>query len=380
MTIFALVTKSRACHAFVKNMKHHPNRPYNSLPALPPKTELETKAILKAAIAANRALAKLDGSITQLPNPAVLIDTIGLQEAKASSEIENIITTHDELYQSAVAERKIENPATKEVLFYKEALWHAYEQVIKKGLITTNLCIKIVQQLKQNQAGIRVVPGTQIKNDRTGEVVYTPPEGETIIRNKLHDLEQFLNIPDNDLDPLIKMALANYQFEAIHPFADGNGRTGRILNIIYLVQQGLLSQPVIYLSRYVIEHKTEYYRRLREVTEKEAWQEWILYMIKAVEATSTSTLSKIESISEAMVDVGKTIEKKLPKIYSKELVETLFQRPYCKRQFFEIAGIAKLKTAGSYLAELEKIGIIQRIQVGKEKLYLNHQLLSILKG
>jgi Fic family protein len=174
MTIFALVTKSRACHAFVKNMKHHPNRPYNSLPALPPKTELETKAILKAAIAANRALAKLDGSITQLPNPAVLIDTIGLQEAKASSEIENIITTHDELYQSAVAERKIENPATKEVLFYKEALWHAYEQVIKKGLITTNLCIKIVQQLKQNQAGIRVVPGTQIKNDRTGEVVYTP--------------------------------------------------------------------------------------------------------------------------------------------------------------------------------------------------------------
>ncbi|MBX2898754.1 MAG: hypothetical protein KF775_03845 [Cyclobacteriaceae bacterium] len=166
-------------------MKHNPGKPYNMLPALPPKTELETKAILKAAIAANRALAKLDGFITQLPNPAVLVDTIGLQEAKASSEIENIITTHDELYQSAVADRRVENPATKEVLFYKEALWHAYEQVKKKGLITTNLCVKTVQLLKQNQAGIRAVPGTQIRNDHTGEIVYTPPEGETIIRNKL---------------------------------------------------------------------------------------------------------------------------------------------------------------------------------------------------
>jgi Fic family protein len=360
-------------------MKYNPGKPFNSLLALPPKVELETKLILKAAIAANRALAKLDGSIMQLPNPAVLIDTIGLQEAKASSEIENIITTHDELYQSAVADRKIENPATKEVLFYKEALWYAYEQVKKRGLITTNLCIKIVQQLKQNQAGIRVVPGTQIKNDRSGEVVYTPPEGETIIRNKLHDLEQFINISDDGLDPLIKMALAHYQFEAIHPFADGNGRTGRILNIIYLVQQGLLSLPVIYLSRYVIEHKAEYYQKLREVTEKEAWQEWILYMIRAVEATSTHTLSKIESISEAMTSVGKTIEKKIPKIYSKDLVEVLFQRPYCKRQFLEVAGIAKLKTAGSYLAELEKIGVIKSTQVGKEKLYLNIELLSILK-
>jgi len=360
-------------------MKYNPSKPHNSLLALPPNIELETKTILKASIAANRALAKLDGSITQLPNPAVLIDTIGLQEAKASSEIENIITTHDELYQSAVAERKIDNPATKEVLFYKEALWYAYEQVKKKGIITTNLCIKIVQQLKQNQAGIRVVPGTQIKNDRSGEVVYTPPEGETIIRNKLQELEQFINISDDGLDPLIKMALVHYQFEAIHPFADGNGRTGRILNIIYLVQQGLLSLPVIYLSRYVIEHKAEYYRRLREVTEKEAWQEWILYMIRAVEATSIHTLSKIESISEAMIKVGKTIERKVPKIYSKDLVEVLFQRPYCKRQFLERAGIAKLKTAGSYLAELEKIGVLKSIQIGKEKLYLNTELLAILK-
>ena len=254
-------------------MRYNASKPYNSLPKLPPKIELETKEILKASILANRALAKLDGSIKQLPNPSVLIDTIGLQEAKASSEIENIITTHDELYQSAVADRKVEDSATKEVLFYKEALWYGYEQVKKRGIITSNLFVKLVQLLKQNQAGIRTLPGTQIKNDQTGEVVYTPPEGESIIRDKLSDLEQFINVPDDGLDPLIKMALIHYQFEAIHPFADGNGRTGRILNIIYLVQEGLISLPVLYLSRHIIEHKADYYRKLREVTEKEAWHE-----------------------------------------------------------------------------------------------------------
>jgi Fic family protein len=175
------------------------------------------------------------------------------------------------------------------------------------------------------------------------------------------------------------MALIHYQFEAIHPFSDGNGRTGRILNIIYLVQEGLISLPVLYMSRYIIEHKAEYYKNLRQVTEKEAWQEWILYMIKAIEETSVLTLSKIESITEAMNATGKEIEKKLPKIYSKDLVELLFQKPYCKRQFIEDAGIAKLKTAGSYLVELEKIGVLKSEQVGKEKLYLNHKLLSILK-
>lgn len=360
-------------------MKYNARNPYNLLPALPPKSELETKHILKALISANRALAKLDGSIKQLPNPAVLINTIGLQEAKASSEIENIITTHDELYQSDVADRKVESSSTKEVIFYKEALWYGHEQVTKKGIITTNLLIKLVQLIKQNQASIRTVPGTQIKNDSTGEIVYTPPEGETIIRDKLRDLEQFINISKDDLDPLIKMALIHYQFEAIHPFADGNGRTGRILNIIYLVQQGLISMPVLYLSRYIIKHKADYYKKLREVTEKEAWHDWILYMIKAVEETSALTLQKIDAITEAMALTGKNIEKKLPKIYSKDIIEVLFQRPYCKRQFLEDAGIAKLKTAGVYLTQLEKLGVLKSEQVGKERLYLNQQLLSILK-
>ncbi len=376
---FALVIKSRASDALVQKMKYNAKSPFNSLPPLPPKIELETKYILKASISATRALAKLDGSIQQLPNPSVLIDTIGIQEAKASSEIENIITTHDELYQSAVADRSIEDPATKEVLFYKEALWYGYEQVKKRGIITSNLFVKMVQILKQNEAGIRTLPGTQIKNDRTGEVVYTPPEGEGAIREKLKDLEQFINLPDDGLDPLIRMALIHYQFEAIHPFSDGNGRTGRILNIIYLVQEGLISLPVLYLSRYIIEHKAEYYKKLRQVTETEAWHEWILYMIKAVEETSALTFSKIESITDAINSTGKEIEKKLPKIYSKDLVELLFQKPYCKRQFIEDAGIAKLKTAGSYLSELEKIGVLRSAQVGKEKLYLNHRLLTILK-
>jgi Fic family protein len=360
-------------------MSYKANIPYNNLPILPPKAELETILILKAAIAANKALAKLDGSIAQLPNPSVLIDTIGLQEAKASSEIENIITTHDALYQSAVADRSVEDPATKEVIFYKEALWYGYEQVKKKGIITTNLFVKLAQLIKQNQSSIRNIPGTQIKNDSTGEVVYTPPEGETIIRDKLKNLEDFINLPDGGLDPLVKMAIIHYQFEAIHPFADGNGRTGRIINIIYLVQQGLLSIPALYLSRYIIEHKADYYLKLKMVTEKNDWQPWILYMIKAVEETSLMTLSKIDLIRKSMHEVAADIEKKLPKVYSKDLVELLFEKPYCKRQFLEDAGIAKLKTAGAYLVQLEEKGFLKNIQVGKEKLYLNKKLLDILK-
>jgi Fic family protein len=360
-------------------MRYKANRPYNDLPRLPPKAELETTQILKAAIAANKALAKLDGSIAQLPNPSVLIDTIGLQEAKASSEIENIITTHDALYQSAVAERTVEDPATKEVIFYKEALWYGYEQVKKKGIITTNLFVKLAQLIKQNQSSVRNVPGTQIKNDRTGEVVYTPPEGEAIIRDKLKNLEEFINFPDDGLDPLVKMAIAHYQFEAIHPFADGNGRTGRIINILYLVQQELLSIPALYFSRYIIEHKADYYLKLRQVTERGEWQPWVLYMIKAVEETSLMTLSKIVLIRKAMHEMAGDIEKKFPKVYSKDLVELLFEKPYCKRQFLEDAGIAKLKTAGTYLVQLEEKGFLKSIQVGKEKLYLNQKLMAILK-
>lgn len=360
-------------------MPFQPQEPYNELPLLPPIEELETKDILKASIQAHRALALLEGSLLHLPNPSILLDSIGLQEAKVSSEIENIITTHDELFQYAVAERTAEK-GTKEVLHYKEALWQGYEEVKSKGVLTTNLFVKLVQIIKENQSGVRNTPGTKIINDQTGDVIYTPPTGEDVIREKLKNLEEFLNLDDDALDPLVKMAVAHYQFEAIHPFNDGNGRTGRIINILYLVQQGLLSQPVLYLSRYILEHRTNYYQLLREVTEQDDWQRWILFMIRAVEETSQLTLKKIDDIKIAMATMAEAMKKELPNIYSKDLVEVLFQRPYSKRQFLEQAGIVKVKTAGTYLAALEEKGFLKSVELGKEKLYLNKMFMEILKA
>lgn len=360
-------------------MAFHPLEPYNELPLLPPVEELESKEILKATITAHKALARLEGSLSNLPNPSILLDSIGLQEAKVSSEIENIITTHDELYQYAVAERSVGNTATKEVLHYKKALWFGYEQVKANELLTTNLFTRLVQIIKENQTGIRTTPGTQIINDKTRNIIYTPPVGEDVIRTKLKNLEAFLNINEDELDPLVKMAVAHYQFEAIHPFGDGNGRTGRIINILYLVQQKLLSIPVLYLSRYILEHRTDYYQLLREVTEEGNWQRWILYMIHALEETSKLTLFKIDEIKDAMTSMGEAIKKELPGIYSKDLVEVLFQRPYSKRQFLQEAGIVKVKTAGTYLASLEEKGFLRSVELGKEKLYLNMQFLEILK-
>lgn len=360
-------------------MAFSPLEPYNELPPLPPVEELETRDILKASIQAHKALARLDGSLSQLPNPSILLDSIGLQEAKVSSEIENIITTHDELYQYAVAERSIGNTATKEVLHYKEALWHGHQEVKTKGILTSNLFVKLVQIIKENQAGVRNTPGTQIINDKTQEVIYTPPVGESLIREKLKNLEEFLNLNDDGLDPLVKMAVAHYQFEAIHPFGDGNGRTGRIINILYLEQQNLLSLPVLYLSRYILENRTAYYQLLREITEEGNWQRWIIYMIRAVEETSQLTYEKIDEIKVAMATMGEALKKTLPGIYSKDLVEVLFQRPYSKRQFLVEAGIVKVKTAGTYLASLEEKGFLKSVELGKEKLYLNTVFLDILK-
>jgi Fic family protein len=360
-------------------MAFRPLEPYNELPLLPPAEDLESRDILKASIEAHKALARLEGSLSNLPNSTVLLDSIGLQEAKVSSEIENIITTHDELFQYAVAERSVSNTATKEVLHYKEALWYGYEQVKTKGVLTTNLFVKLVQIIKENQTGIRNTPGTQIINDKTREVIYSPPVGEEVIRTKLKNLEEFLNLNDDGLDPLVKMAVAHYQFEAIHPFGDGNGRTGRIINILYLVQQGLLSRPVLYLSRYILEHRTDYYRLLREVTEDGDWKRWILYMISAVEETSKLTLQKIDEIKVALSEMSEAIKMELPNIYSKDLVEVLFQRPYSKRQTLVNAGIVKVKTAGTYLSALEEKGFLKSVVLGKEKLYLNTVLLDILK-
>ncbi|SEI00101.1 Fic family protein [Paenimyroides aquimaris] len=351
--------------------------PYNDLPLLPPKADIETKEILRKTISAGRALAQLNGTLLNLPNPTLFLDTIYLQEAKASSEVENIITTNDELYKSLVADKKVENSATKEVLSYKEALWLGLEQLKKKPFITTNLCISIVQCIKQNTASIRVTPGTTLSNTK-GEVIYTPPSGEPIIREKLANLEKFIN-EDESIDPLIKMALMHYQFEAIHPFADGNGRTGRILLLLYLKLSGLLDTPAIYLSEYIIKNKADYYKSLRSVTENNDWESYILYMLDMIEETSNKGLERLNKITTTMDKTANEIKIKLPKIYSKDLVEILFRLPYTKRQHLINENIGNPKTVGSYLQTLEENGFLKSVKVGKEKLYLNQRLLKILE-
>lgn len=352
------------------------NVPYNDLPLLPPKADIESKQILQKTISAARALAHLNGTLLNLPNPNLFLDTIYLQEAKASSEVENIVTTNDELYKSFVADRKIDSPTTKEVLKYKEALWLGLNEIKSKPFITTNLCIKIVQCIKQNHASIRNTPGTTLSNTR-GEIIYTPPAGEHIIREKLANLEKFIN-EEEAIDPLIKMAILHYQFEAIHPFPDGNGRTGRILLLLYLKLSALLDIPAIYPSEYIIKNKMEYYRCLRDVTENNEWEDYILYMLDMIEETSKKGLKRFNKVREAMEETGKEIKFKLPKVYSKDLIELLFRLPYTKRQHLMDEGIGNSKTVGNYLKALEEKGFLKSEKVGKEKLYLNRKLMNIL--
>ncbi len=359
-------------------MPYRPDKPYNSLPLLPPKGKIETVAVLKKTIAASRALSELKGAITNLPNPTLFIDTINLQEAQASSAIENIITTQDELFKASVAEKRIEDTATKEVIHYKDALWYGLKQLEKKPVLTTNLFIAIMQIIKENKSGIRNIPGTQLSNPLTNKVIYTPPEGEQLIREKLKNLENFMNT-EGDMDPLIKMAIIHYQFEAIHPFFDGNGRTGRIVLLLYLKLSGLMNSPALYLSQYIIEHKNNYYANLRKVTEKGDWETWIMFMLDMVEQTAKKGREQITEIEKLMNKMGSAIQKKLPKIYSKDLLEILFRLPYTKRNFLEDAGLGNLKTVGNYLKELEDAGFLKSELVGKEKLYLNHKLMELLK-
>lgn len=354
------------------------SKPFNNLPLLPPKTELETKEILTKTIKASRALAQLNGAIRNLPNPGLFLDTLHLQEAKASSEIENIITTNDDLYRAVVADKKFDNPATKEVISYKEAIWLGFKSLEEKPFITTNLCIEIVQCIKQNTAGIRTTPGTTLSNTK-GEIIYTPPSGEDVIREKMANLETFIN--DNDtIDPLIKMAISHYQFEAIHPFSDGNGRTGRILLLLQLKLEQLLDIPALFLSEYIIKHKDQYYKGLRAVAERNDWSEFIVYMLDMVEKTSIKGLDRLESITQLMETTGQEIKEKLPKVYSKDLVEVIFKLPYTKRQNLIDVDLGTPKTVGNYLMALEEKGFLRSVRVGKEKLYLNQKLMNILEN
>ena len=359
-------------------MVYDPKIPYNELPPLPPESGIETVTILKKTITASRALAELKGAITNLPNPTLFVDTINLQEARASSAIENIITTQDELFKASIADRRIEDYATKEVIHYKDALWYGFEQLARRPILNTNLFISIMQIIKENTSGIRNTPGTKLTNPITGQVVYTPPEGESIIRDKLKNLEDFIHAEDHT-DPLIRLALIHYQFEAIHPFIDGNGRTGRIILLLYLKLTGLLELPALYMSDYIIKHKSDYYTGLRLVTEKGDWESGIIYILDMVETTAIKGREQISLIEKLMSETGAEIQKKLPKVYSKDLMEVLFKLPYTKRAFLLSAGIGNLKTVGNYLNDLEKAGFLKSEYVGKEKLYLNAGLMNILK-
>lgn len=358
-------------------MSFNKSVPYNDLPNLPPKIDIETTAVLKMAIRANKAIAELRVSGHLIPNQAVLIQALGLSEAKVSSEIENIVTTNDELYRAFADEALDMDAQTKEVLLYKDALWHGYDALkSKKRLLTTPLYEELVQILKNSTNGIRKTPGTKLVNG-SGEIMYTPPEGEDIIRGKLTSFEKFI-YSENSFDPLIQMALIHYQFEAIHPFPDGNGRTGRILNILFLIEKGLLDIPVLYLSRYIIANKTLYYNGLRKVTEENAWESWILYILKGLEEMAIATREQIVAIHLLTQETANIVRTKLPRIYSKDLIEILFRSPYSKIKTLEEAGIAKRQTCSLYLQQLESIGILRSLKAGRDIYYINDAFMKIL--
>lgn len=353
-------------------------RPHNALPKLPLKVELETKRVLKKLISARTALAELKETGKLLPNQAVLIQTVGLQEAKLSSEIENVVTTHDALFRALADATKPTDPATKEVLAYKDALWRGHHVVKIEGRpLSTPLFEELVGTIKGTKIGVRKLPGTKLAKPN-GEVIYSPPEGEALLRDLLADLERFIHA-DDDLDPLVRLAVMHYQFEAIHPFADGNGRTGRILNILFLVERGLLDIPVLYLSRYILEQKTGYYRGLRAVTEEGAWEAWVLYMLDAVEHMARLTRDRMLAIHELMEKTRLTVKEALPKIYSKDLVEALFRYPYTKIGFLEDAGIGNRKTVRSYLRQLVEIGVLEEHGRAKELYFLNNPFWRLLE-
>ncbi|OOH89068.1 addiction module protein [Pasteurellaceae bacterium 15-036681] len=356
----------------------NPKLAYNQLPALPPCEELETKEILKQTIKARAALAELKQAAELIPNQAMLINTLPIMEARASSEIENIVTTTDKLFQSLQLDSDEQDPATKEALQYRTALFSGFKSLEKLPLCTQT-AVLVCSEIKGREMDIRRVTGTALRNGMNGEVIYTPPEGEQLIRDKLANWEKFIHYSD-DLDPLIILAVAHYQFEAIHPFIDGNGRTGRVLNSLLLIEKGLLHLPILYLSRYIIANKNDYYRLLLEVTSKQDWQQWVIYILKGIEDTAFWTVKKIEAIKALAVDTQKYIQKKLPQIYSRELVDLLFEQPYTRIANLEDAGIAKRQTASKYLKELCDIGVLRELSIGRDKLFIHPKLMELLKG
>lgn len=355
-----------------------PAQPYNDLPPLPPAAALETRPLLKACIEARAALAALKQATGHLPNPAVLINTIPILEAQASSEIENIVTTTDDLFRYADHLDGNASHATKEALRYRSALYEGFQSLQSRPLCTKTAEL-VCSRIKAVDMQVRRVPGTALANHHTGAVIYTPPVGEALLREKLANWEHFIHERE-DIDPLIRMAVAHYQFEAIHPFTDGNGRTGRVLNLLMLVEQSLLDLPVLYLSRYIIQRKADYYRLLLAVTMESRWQDWIAYMLDAVAETARWTTAKIAAIRVLEAAARDHVRMQRPKIYSRELVDVLFTQPYCRIQNVVDAGIAKRETAARYLRELADIGVLREQRMGKEKLFLHPAYLRLLSA
>ncbi|MBE0673860.1 MAG: Fic family protein [Bacteroidales bacterium] len=355
------------------------NAPHYKLAKLPPLREkVETIEILRQTNKSTAALAELKGIAKTIPNQAMLINAIVLQEAQDSSEIENIITTQDELYKALTVNKTNISAATREVVNYRKAIFYGYKLAKKQGYLRVNDIVSIQQELVDNTGGIRSLPGTVLKNDKTGEVVYTPPQDKAEILDLLTDFINHFNNQD-DLSPLINLAILHYQFESIHPFYDGNGRTGRILNILYLILNELIDVPILYLSSYIIDNKPEYYMLLNQTNRTGNWEEWIMFMLKAVESTSTDTITRISNIKDLFDSTIVKVQEKAPKVYRKELVELLFEQPYSKIEFVVNKLGVERKAASRYLRELEEIGIVEAQKVGRETLYINRDLIDILK-
>ncbi len=351
---------------------------------LPPRdneelVNLETVEVLKALTTAHRNLAELKGYAEVVPNKNILINALTLNESKDSSAIENIITTHDELFDALASEKRLIG-APKEVLNYKEAIWHGFELIQKYGFLSTNMIVEIQEIIEGNNAGIRRQAGTVLMNEQTGEIVYRPPETEREIRELLANLENYINDMEDDIDPLIKLAVIHYQFESIHPFYDGNGRTGRIINILYLVLNNLLDTPILYLSKYIMAHRQEYYRHLQDVGLKGTWTDWILYIISGISEMSVISLKQLKEINALVNSTTEDINAALPKIYSKELVEVLFSEFYTRISSVEKALGVTRKTASGYLVQLTEAGFLEVQNRGREKIYINRRLIDIVKG
>jgi len=348
------------------------------LKELPLSLDVETKAVLKSLPSAHAALAELKGIVSTIPDQNILINTLGLQEAKDSSAIENIITTHDDLYKSELNLDSFKPLASKEVQNYISALKRGFELISKKALITTRTILEIQGTLEGNNAGIRKLSGTELKNAATGETIYIPPQDISDINRLLTNLEKFINEPTIcEYDPLVKMAIIHYQFESIHPFYDGNGRTGRIINILYLILEKLQVVPILYLSSYIIRNKSDYYRLLQEVRENNSWEEWLLFMIRGVEQTSKETIELIIQIRELMLDYKHKLRNNY-KFYSQDLLNNLFKHPYTKIEF--IANDLKVSriTAANYLNKLEEDGMLKKERMGTANYYINQPLFDVL--